>query len=433
MGLEPVFDDDSPPCYMGVYRTYLHPGAFVLVSGDKGEECACHRILEIRDSDNIILQKFTHFVGRNINQHAISEPHAKYIPEVCSSITTCTVQSKEIIDIAFVFKAKAVLEGTVRIAQGMANSFILRFDVNGHIIPEKECLPFSCEYPRNKAKFDTSFPRHIWNTLNKLHREMARIMGRTAERAQGLFTKAPPIKIGIDAAGWRYLTAKAMDGEDCCVPVHKVNANSTLRWTKPALAITKVKEERTGELMRFETDTDLVKLCGIMGETATSNVRARPPNKKEGVEDRQLNENDGVNIVEGSNEREDPFLRRTQRDGVDFLFDGRDTVSIYLRYSMYLYKSTAPPSDLILAAVLTRRKPLSITVMEGESDSEEDVQAVCVEDEFSHDGCLYRVTSIVNDSVEAICFYPKHVNPLFNRLRTFDDKYYVLEKIMDRL
>ncbi len=100
---------------------------------------------------------------------------------------------------------------------------------------------------------------------------------------------------------------------------------------------------------------------------------------------------------------------------------------------MYLYKSTATPSDLILAEVLTRRKPLSITVMEGESDSEEDVQAVCVEDEFSHDGCLYRVTSIVNDSVEAICFYPKHVNPLFNRLRTFDDKYYVLEKIMDRL
>eukprot|EP00978_Attheya_sp_CCMP212_P014254 scaffold36239_cov78-Attheya_sp.AAC.2 len=67
--------------------------------------------------------------------------------------------------------------------------------------------------------------------------------------------------------------------EDCCVPVHKVSTNSTLRWIKPVLTIMKIKEERTEKLMRFETDIDLVCLCGIMGETVTGNVRTQPPPK----------------------------------------------------------------------------------------------------------------------------------------------------------
>jgi hypothetical protein len=429
MGLEPVFDDDSPPCYMGVYRTYLHPGAFVILSG---EECTCHRILEIVGSDNIILQKFISFVRSNIPHHSITEPHAKYIPEVCSSSTTLTVKANEITDIAFVFKAKAVLEGTVRIAQGMTNAFILRFDEKGDTISEQECLPFSCDYLRNQSMFGTSFSCHIWNNLNKFHREMARILGRTAERSQGLFTKAPPIKIGIDAAGWHYLKESATSKRaDCYTPVHKVSANTIVRWTKPALAIAKVKEEKNGELIRFETAEDLICLCGILGETATCNVRARPPRKGEESEDRQLKHNDGVNIVNGSNEREEPFQRRTQKDGIDFVFDGRDTVSVYLRYSFYMYKSAVPPSESIVDAVLLRKRPLSS--IEQDDDDSEESHTVCIADEFDHDGCLYRVESIKYESIDAICFYPRYVNPLFNRLKTFNNKDYVKERVMARL
>ena len=430
MVLEPVFDDGNPPCYMGVYKTYLHPGAFVIVSG---EECICHRILEIVGSDKIILQQFIRFVGSNIPHHAITEPHAKYIPEVCCTSKTVTVKSNEITDIAFVFKAKAVLEGTVRIAQGMRNSFILRFDDDGNTISEQQCLPFPCDYLRNQSLFGTSFSCHIWNNLNKFHREMARIMGRTAERAQGLFTKAPPIKIGIDASVWHYIRESAISGEDdCCIPVHKVSANTIVRWTKPALAIAKIKEENNGELIRFETAQDLICLCGIFGETATCNVRARPPRKGEESEDRQLKENDGVNIVNGSNEREEPFQRRTQKDGIDFVFDGRSTVSVYLRYSLHRYNTATPPSDSIVSVLLTRKRPLS-SIHQDEDDSEES-HTVCITDEFEHDGRLYRVQSITNDSIAAICFYPpRFVNPLFNTVKTFDNKEYVKERIMARL
>eukprot|EP00978_Attheya_sp_CCMP212_P044206 scaffold303960_cov67-Attheya_sp.AAC.3 len=111
----------------------------------------------------------------------------------------------------------------------------------------------------------------------------------------------------VDTTGWQYLAVRSIDWEDCCVSVNKVNTNSTLRWMKPVRETMKIEEERTGELLQFETDADLVCHCGIMDETITVNVRARAPNTKEGIEDIQLKENNGVNIVEGANEREDPF------------------------------------------------------------------------------------------------------------------------------
>eukprot|EP00978_Attheya_sp_CCMP212_P040988 scaffold229626_cov73-Attheya_sp.AAC.2 len=154
--------------------------------------------------------------------------------------------------------------------------------------------------------------------------------------------------------------------------------------------------------MQFETDTNMVCLCGIMGETATSNVRAWPPNTKEEIEERHLKETTVLNLWRVPMKEKIPSSEGPSGMRIDFLFDGRDTVSIYLRYSMHIYKSDAPPSGLILTAVLSQKRPLSVIDKEGENDSEED-QVVCIEDEFDHDGCLvYRVTSIKNDCIEAI-------------------------------
>jgi hypothetical protein len=113
---------------MGVYRTYLHPGSFVILEGDLLNTLpSCHRIVEVHDQERIVVQAFIPFSDANIREFRISEPHAKYIPEVCRSPSTLTIHPKLIVDIAFVFKSAALLDGTFRNVQGMTNAFILRF------------------------------------------------------------------------------------------------------------------------------------------------------------------------------------------------------------------------------------------------------------------------------------------------------------------
>eukprot|EP00978_Attheya_sp_CCMP212_P045890 scaffold365002_cov31-Attheya_sp.AAC.1 len=46
--------------------------------------------------------------------------------------------------------------------------------------------------------------------------------------------------------------------------------------------------------------------------------RGRP---NEPATDRELNENDIINVINGDMERDDPFLRYTNRDGLDFVYD----------------------------------------------------------------------------------------------------------------
>jgi hypothetical protein len=120
------------------------------------------------------MQTFIPFPSTNICEFRISDPHAKYQykPEVCRSKSTLTLHPKLSVDTAFLFKADAVLDGSFRNVQGMPNAFILRFDESGDRIPDTECIPFSCCYPKDVTLFNTSFSCHIWETLTISHDEM---------------------------------------------------------------------------------------------------------------------------------------------------------------------------------------------------------------------------------------------------------------------
>eukprot|EP00978_Attheya_sp_CCMP212_P036525 scaffold166451_cov62-Attheya_sp.AAC.2 len=119
-------------------------------------------------------------------------------------------------------------------------------------------------------------------------------------------------------------------------------------------------EKRDGEFLRFETKKDLACLCGIFGETTTVNVRAIAPAPKEchQLQVRDLQVGDLLNIVEGSEERKEPFTRRTQRDSVDFMFDRRQTIHCYVRYSRSEYNENVAYED-ICSHVIGRKRPLS--------------------------------------------------------------------------
>ena len=414
---EPTFESNGIPCYMGVYRTYLHPGAFVIVGGENSNpRPSCHRIVKIIDSERIVVQAFIPLSDTNIRQFAITEPHAKYIPEVCRSMSTLTIHPQLIVDIAFVFKADQVLDGSVRNLQGMTNAFILRFDESGTKIPDTECLPFSCSYPEHAILFNTSFACHIWETLTIIHEEMERLLGRSA-KSQGVHTKAM-VKIGCDKSAWLYLTMKAKEA-DCCVMGREVNVSLPHRWTLPGLSVLKIREKRVGELLRFETKKDLECLCGIFGETTTVNVRAiAPATPKEGPQRiRELQVGDLINIIEGSEEREDPFKRRTQCDSVDFVFDGIQSIRCYLRYTRTIYEEDAVIND-ICSSVIGRKRPLSLSPADVNDTAEVDPDVLMVDSDFELDGRLYNITAVTDNSVTARSFYPTVdlENILFNNV-----------------
>eukprot|EP00978_Attheya_sp_CCMP212_P033256 scaffold133392_cov44-Attheya_sp.AAC.2 len=76
--------------------------------------------------------------------------------------------------------------------------------------------------------------------------------------------------------------------------------------------------------------------------------RGRP---NEPTTDRELNENDIINVINGDMERDDPFLRYTNRDGLDFVYDFKaGRASMYVRYTMYVYEVPRTPNNTTVNA-----------------------------------------------------------------------------------
>eukprot|EP00978_Attheya_sp_CCMP212_P019903 scaffold56522_cov59-Attheya_sp.AAC.1 len=98
------------------------------------------------------------------------------------------------------------------------------------------------------------------------------------------------------------------------------------------------------------------------------NVRAKvPPMRRPGSSEtgeRELNENDIINIMNGGIERENPFLRYTNEDGVDILFYYQtEKASLYLRYTMYVYGSDRLHKSVCSERFIKRQRPLCLPTL----------------------------------------------------------------------
>eukprot|EP00978_Attheya_sp_CCMP212_P012090 scaffold30026_cov53-Attheya_sp.AAC.5 len=172
------------------------------------------------------------------------------------------------------------------------------------------------------------------------------------------------------------------------------------RWTLPGLFVLKVKEKCD----------DLECLCGIFGETTTVNVRAIAPTPKEGhqLQVRDLQVGNLLNIVEGSEEREEPFTQRTQRDSVDFMFDGRQTIRCFVWYSCSEYDENVVYRD-ICSHVIGRKRPLSLPAENENTEvnvEEGNESVIMVDSEFEFNKRLFTISFVGEDFVSAECFYP---------------------------
>eukprot|EP00978_Attheya_sp_CCMP212_P004727 scaffold10364_cov61-Attheya_sp.AAC.3 len=318
----------------------------------------------------------------------MTDESVKYMTELFQTSKRETIGSSDVTDISFVFKDTDIISGgaTTYTCQGVANAYVIRYRDDGTAIPANECLAFACEYREFDNSPDFCYPFHVWNCLTWLNIELSRMLGSSRE-SQALENKSR-VKIGMDRMCWRYLMDKSIS-VGCC-GVNKVSLFRFKRITLPGLTIKKRMEIRKSEVIRFETESELVGLAGLIGERALVNVRAKTPFSSE-RDGRELIENDTINVVVCSDEKE-KFSYRTNQGGVDFIFDGLDIAFITVRYSSYQFSGNNPHKTEMAERVILRK--CSRCLMEDEEESEEENEddeiTIYLDCEFVHERSLLK-------------------------------------------
>ena len=184
----------------------------------------------------------------------------------------------------------------------------------------------------------------VWNGLQTLRAEICRHLGRYSEK-QGSYTRVSSnIVVGREA--WRYLLLKVRN--TVRPPLTRL-ACATKRVLAPGMLLRSARVVGDSSMVRFETQHELSVLSSVLGELVTVEVRKRRP-KYEVVD--SLHVNDVLNVVAGSEEREVPFRHRTNKQGIDLIYDGTNHVRLRMRYQRYQY--ILPVGDSCPSTILSR-------------------------------------------------------------------------------
>eukprot|EP00978_Attheya_sp_CCMP212_P041623 scaffold240947_cov33-Attheya_sp.AAC.1 len=302
----------------------------------RGSSSYVGRILEVRGPQIVV----NRFVRRQelsrpeliVAGHIASES-CRYMTEMFqTSETDLVLGSSDVSSISFVFKEIDIKAGGGRtdICQGVSNAYVIRYKENGEAMPANECI--------------------------------VQILSRHKEDQSSRMR----VKVGIDSICWRYFLEKAK--EVGCRGVQSVSLLSMKRITLPGLTIKRRVGHLKSDLLRFETESELIGLVGLLGERVLVNIRAKPPFSR--LENgRDVKENDTVNVVSGGETRPNVFRYRVDTDGVDLIFDGIDSLTISVRYSDYQLDGGPHLTDMAKRVIL-RSRPRS--VMEGGVEEEEE-------------------------------------------------------------
>jgi hypothetical protein len=144
-------------------------------------------------------------------------------------------------------------------------------------------------------------------------------------------------------------------------------------------------------------------LCkGLVGDMSLYEVRKRKPAL---VSPEKLRENDSLNVITGSDHREEQFVSKTSEAGVDFLYDKVQTLRIFVRYRRYQYRLSTETQmpincpDEKLARII-ERLPSNINSAESEDEA---VRVVIDGSEFEIDDAVFRVKMVDKLARTALC------------------------------
>jgi hypothetical protein len=197
--------------------------------------------------------------------------------------------------------------------------------------------------------------------------------------------------------------AMPQGGKSTQVKIHRI--------TESGLAVKAARIKKSCTLMRFETKTQLQRLCNVIGESLTAGQRCRVPKI---ASPKFLEQNDVVNVICGADNSE-PFDARTERNGIDLEFDGSNELFITILYRRYGYTTNLAECDPLLSSLIRRCDLYSCdrvsevsTGEEGGTGGEDDTSTVIDSSEFEDvDRRRYGVTGMDDAThVFTTCFYP---------------------------
>jgi hypothetical protein len=158
------------------------------------------------------------------------------------------------------------------------------------------------------------YQERAWKGLQVLRAEIARHLGGHSEK-QGSYTRVSS-QVVVSGEAWQFLLSKVAAFTR---PPTERDAFVSRRVLEPGLLLKAHQARLFSTMLRFETEDDLRALSTALGEMVTMDVRKRRPKHSTA---QSLFVNDVINVVAGSDSREEPFQSRTTKQGIDMVNNG---------------------------------------------------------------------------------------------------------------
>ncbi len=337
--------------------------------------------------------------GLGLSIPALTDVDTHNIVEVVQTDVCLWTNADQVQNIAFVFVESVLAEDhTTHGCQGIENVFLIRFRQDQSRVDPSVMKPFSSSHHEYHSSDCYALRQFLF--LDRLRAAFTKLLGRYS-MLQG-DSVCNNISITMLPENWKYLLLNV--GDPVRVGHHRVTKKKSLRILKPGMLLTSVRASYDCELIRLETKDDLEALCkGLVGDMALYEVRKRRPAV---ISPEKLQENDSLNVIIGSEHREEHFYARTQVPGVDFLYDNLQTLRIFVRYKRYQYRlSTGTQKPINCPSEKLKRiiERLPSNVNAAPESEDEAINVVVVSSEFEVGNEVFRVEKVDKAAKTALC------------------------------
>ena len=421
----------AEPVYVEHLRSNIDIGAFVLVEDVEDDEGGgppvVARILDqSRGPCRVKLQVFQKLGSiEGIAVQAIEDGPAGKVPEVVQMEKIWSRPAKAIVDVAFVFPLSTIVDGFA-VCQGISNAFLCRFEYNEDTteLEEIDILSFPSKYeferpPVEHSRYDDCLPWRLWCSVSILQDTIMKALNRVSS-CQGIFSKAREKISLFPRESWAYICRRVS-----LEPIKR----SGRRVRQRLLYGLKGQSKRVDtevEILRFETTNQLNLLRCLLGISGvTAGVRRPKPRLGE---TKYLKPNDIVNVIVGQETVEEPFVLRTNKEGIDLTYNQHELV-IALCYSKYVYAADTDGAPVGCPCPHVEKLLSSLPPVEDNDDMAPPQPVVLVKDAmFEFNGMVLKVFSVARDVITAKVVAPQGRR---NEMITFSGQNH--EDIADRI